>query len=108
MQDNSFMQQFEQECKKLVKRDVDELKKLVEGRGRVNVSTKDQMAAYEAMTAEDMNAMMQQVGLNKFNEHVGDMEMRKRRMKNALSSAAYRWAFQGNPTKEASHANLPS
>ncbi len=83
MPNNSFIEAFDTECKRLVKRDVDAIKKLVDGRGRVAIPPKQQMAAYEAMTVQDMQAMMQKMGVAKFNEYVGDMEMRKRRMKNA-------------------------
>lgn len=54
--------------------------------GQTVMSAKQQMAAYDALTADDIQIMIQQNGLEQTNEYIGKMEMRKRKMKHGLQT----------------------
>ncbi len=87
MQDNEYMTVFLEESRRLLRAHLDESKKVVgPSLGREQVSPKEQMAAYDALTAEDIQTMVQQKGLDKTNEYIGAMEMRKRRSKNGIQT----------------------
>lgn len=72
-EDNTFMKAFDAECEHLVERDTKAIADMIQGRGKVEVSTEQQLKAYRAMTEQDLKDMEAQKGTEETLAYIGAM-----------------------------------